>query len=386
MSKIFLDKSKLSPRYLPDNLLHRSKQIEIIKSYFSTLFTDPEKFPLTIIQIIGNTGVGKTSTLIKSSKIIENNFINRKYQLKIGYINLKLQGGNKFTIYKYLLEKIAPEIPSQGLSAEEMLRLLLRYLHKNNIFLILILDEIDYLIRTTKDNGIIYDLTRINEFEPNESYNLKGVIFIARSTEFYEKLDQAERSTLGRFPIEFPPYNLEQIAEIISVRCDEAFQPKVVGPEIIDEISKITFSNIGHGDIRYALDLLLYAGNLAELDSFERINLEHIYKVKREFNPAFDQEQIMNLSINHIITLIAITKILKLKKRATVKLKEIRNEVEEFQDVMKPMKFDLEDSLDYLQLLKIIKINSLNEIAIIDGISEIQLQKILDLKIKSKKR
>jgi Cdc6-like AAA superfamily ATPase len=118
--------------------------------------------------------------------------------LKTAYINLKLQGGNKFAIYRFLLERIAPELPAQGLSAEEMLRYLLRYLRENKQYALIIMDEIDYLIKTSKDTGIIYDLTRLNEFEPDKPCNVKGVVFIARSTEFYNKLDRRTRARTRR--------------------------------------------------------------------------------------------------------------------------------------------------------------------------------------------
>ena len=114
-------------------------------------------------------------------------------------MNLKLQGGNKFAIYRYLLEKLGPDIPSQGVSAEEMLKVFaVTYAKVKNTHLI-ILDEIDYLIKNTKDTGVIYDLTRLNEFEPGSPCNIKMVIFIARSKEFYEKLDHAELTRLEEY-------------------------------------------------------------------------------------------------------------------------------------------------------------------------------------------
>src|ERR671918_1380006 len=195
-SAIFKNKSKLSPRYLPEELPHRQAQIQQIVDVFSDAPKDPDRFPLAVLQVIGAAGIGKTSTVLRSSKIVEELFAKSRLTLKSVYINMKLQGGNKYAIYRLLLERIAPELPAQGLSAEEMLRYLLRYLHENRIHALIILDEIDYLIKSTKDSSIIYDLTRLNEFDPDKPCNVKGVIFIARSTEFYNRLDQAELSTL----------------------------------------------------------------------------------------------------------------------------------------------------------------------------------------------
>src|ERR671933_204229 len=238
-SSIFRDRSKLSPRYIPEELPHRQGQSQQIVHIFSDAARDPEKIPLTILQVIGVAGIGKTSTVIRSTKVIEEQFARNLLTLKTAYINLKLQGGNKYAIYRFLLERIAPELPAQGLSAEEMLRYLLQYLRENKQYALIIMDEIDYMIKTSKDSGIIYGLTRLNEFEPDKPCNVKGVIFIARSTEFYSRLDAAELSTLGRVSIEFPMYSIKQISDILVSRCTEAFNPKAIGSDIIDETSKI---------------------------------------------------------------------------------------------------------------------------------------------------
>ncbi|HXG07943.1 MAG TPA: AAA family ATPase, partial [Nitrososphaera sp.] len=232
-SPIFRDRSKLSPRYVPEELPHRQAQIDQIVHVFSGAAKDPDGFPLTVLQIIGVAGIGKTSTVIRSSKALEEQFAKSRLTLKTAYINLKLQGGNKFAVYRFLLEKIAPELPAQGLSAEEMLRYLLRYLRDNKQYALIIMDEIDYLIKTSKDTGIIYDLTRLNEFEPEKPCNVKGVIFIARSTEFYNKLDPAELSTLGRVPVEFHQYTLRQVSDILESRVSLAFNPKAIGSDVI---------------------------------------------------------------------------------------------------------------------------------------------------------
>src|ERR671939_995931 len=224
-SPIFRDRSKLSPRYIPADLPHRERQIEQIQHVFCDSYLAPDRFPLAVLQIIGPAGIGKTSTVLKFSKLLEQDFVKNRLKMKTAYVNLKLQGGNKYAIYRFLLERIAPELPAQGLSAEEMLRYLLQYLRQNRQYALIIIDEIDYLIKSSKDTGIIYDLTRLNEYELDKPCNVKGVIFIARSMEFYNKLDAAELSTLGRVPMEFYPYTLKQVSDILETRAAEAFNP-----------------------------------------------------------------------------------------------------------------------------------------------------------------
>ena len=380
-SEIFRDRSKLSPRYIPTDLPHREKQIEQIQHVFKESYSNPDEFPLAVLQIIGPAGIGKTSTVLKFSKLLGEDFAKNRLKIKTAYVNLKLQGGNKYAIYKFLLERIAPELPAQGLSAEEMLRYLLRYLRENKIYALIILDEIDYLIKVTKDSGIIYDLTRMNEFDPEIPGNVKGVIFIARSIEFYSKLDQAELSTLGRVPMEFPIYSIKQISDILISRCSEAFNVKAIGSDVIDEVSKITTSPTVNGDIRYALDLLLYAGNLAESQGTGRVYLDQIRKVNGQIHPSITTEEMEELSKNQIFTLIALVRALRVKKKQYVELKEIRSYALELIEEFKLKKLDIEDHLHDLQVRKIIEIRSLKEIGI-QGASLQELEPILHKQIK----
>jgi cell division control protein 6 len=377
---IFKDRKKLSPRYLPKEISHREKQIDLLVRTFLDIKDDPDKFPLTVIQIIGPAGIGKTSTVIKFSDILENELRKSKINIKIVYINLKLQGGNKYAIYKYLLSCIAPGLPAQGLSAEEMLRQMLDYLIANNVYSIIILDEIDYLIKISKEIGIIYDLTRLNEFDLSKKCNVKGVIFIARSTEFYEKLDEAELSSMGRAYIEFPNYTIDQVSDILMKRSKDTFQDNVVGTDIIDWIAKIVVSPIVNGDIRYALDLLSYAGNLAESEGTEKVLLEHVKKINKQIYNGISDDDIKELSKLQIIVLLGIIKGLKIKNKDYVELKEVRMQSLEIAEKYKSRKLDIEDILDDLATRKIIKIISLKKISLISSSIE-NLEKILMNKI-----
>lgn len=379
-STIFLDRSKLSARYIPNELPHREKQIEeICHVFIGPSF--PDDYPLTVLQILGSAGIGKTSTVLKCSKVLEEHFDRNRLPLITVYVNLKLQGGNKYAIYRYLLEKLGPDIPSQGVSAEEMLRYLLRYLRESKKYALIILDEIDYLIKNTKDAGVIYDLTRLNEFEPGAPCNIKMVIFIARSKEFYEKLDPAELSSLGRIPIEFPEYTLKQVGDILNKRCFEAFSPKALGSDIIDEVAKITTSSLIHGDVRFALDLLAYSGNLAESQGTGRITIDQVRQVYSQIHPAEAAHNLDELPPSQVYTLMAVIRTIRAKRKPYVELKEIRSSASDIAEEFKLKKLEIEDHLDELSSKRIIDIRSLKEIGIM-GASFKDLEPLVLHKIK----
>jgi cell division control protein 6 len=382
-SKIFLDRSKLSPRYIPDELRHREKEMSLLLTMFKDSYIKPDDFLFSTPQIVGRSGIGKTSTILKFSNILESEFKKSGLSLKVAYINLKLQGGNKYAVYRFLLEKIAPELPSQGLSAEEMLRYLLSYLHENKLYTLIILDEIEFLLQSNKDSGIIYDFTRLNEFDLSKHCNVIGVIFIARSTDFHNKIESSELSTLGRIPIEFLPYSIEQISDILITRSSESFNPNVVGTDIIDEVSLITTSSQVGGDVRYSLDLLLYAGNLAEANGIDRITLDQIRKVHGYNKPTITIEDLKELPKSHLLTLMAILKVQNKRKKQYIELKEIRIYALELADEHKIKKYEFESCMNDLIDRKIIEMKSLKEIGM-NITSLVELEPLLEQQINKK--
>ncbi len=382
-SRIFHDRSKLSSRYIPNELHHREKEMSLLLTMFKDSYIKPDEFLFSTPQIVGRSGIGKTSTILKFSKMLENEFIKSGLTLKVAYINLKLQGGNKYAVYRFLLEKIAPELPSQGLSAEEMLRYLLSYLTENKLYTLIILDEIEFLLRSNKDSGIIYDFTRLNEFDLSKHCNVIGVVFIARSTDFHDKIDSSELSTLGRLPIEFKPYSIDEISDILLTRTSESFNPNVVGTDIIDEVSLITTSSQVGGDVRYALDLLLYAGNLAEANGSERITLDQIRKAHGYNKPSLTIEDLKELPRSHLLTLMAILKVQNKRKKQYIELKEIRVYALELADEYKIKKFEFEDSMNDLLERKIIEMKSLKEIGM-NITSLVELEPLLEQQINKK--
>ena len=382
-SRIFFDRSKLSSRYIPNELHHREKEMSLLQTMFKDSYIKPDEFVFLTPHIVGRSGIGKTSTILKFSSMLENEFKKSGLTLKVAYINLKLQGGNKYAVYRFLLEKIAPELPSQGLSAEEMLRYLLSYLYENKLYILIILDEIEFLLRSSKDSGIIYDFTRLNEFDLSRHCNVIGVIFIARSTEFHDKIDSSELSTLGRLPIEFQPYSIEQISDILVTRSSESFNPNVVGTDIIDEVSLFTTSSQIGGDVRYALDLLLYAGNLAEVNGGNRITLDQIRKAHGYNHPSITIQDLKELPKNHLLTLMAILKVQNRRKKQYIELKEVRNFALELASEYKIKKFEFEDYMNDLLDRKIIEMKSLKEIGMnITSLAE--LEPLLEQQINKK--
>lgn len=374
---IFKDKEKLSPRYIPDTLPHREKEIKILKSLLWDSLEAPSRSFLKILQIIGDVGSGKTVTTFRFGEDFQKEAIRRKINLKHIYLNPKVHGASRIILYRYLVQEAAPEVFSANLSAEELLTELIKHLQRSNRYLLITFDELDYFVKHSKES-VTYDLTRLNEISPGRSVGVLGVVFTARSTKFQERLDKAELSTLGAFPIRFKPYSSKEIFDIIYARAIEAFQPKAISTDVLEYIADITAKYPVNGDVRYALDLLLYSGTLATNEGAESVNIEHIRKVMNATHPSIAEEDILNLSEEGKIVLLAIVRALRGAKSPYVSLKNIRSTCgvvcEEYN--LKSIE-DIEEHVQDLADREIVDIKSLTSIGI-SGVPTEALESFLD--------
>ena len=115
-----------------------------------------------------------------------------------------------------------------------------------------------------------------------------------------------------------------------------------------------------------ALDLLLYAGNLAETQGSSRLLPEHVRRVHSEMHPSITEEDILDLpKREHLIVLFAVVRSLRGSKKAYASMKDIRLNCAEVCEEMrlKPIA-DIDDYIQDLSDRRIIEVESLREIGI----------------------
>ncbi len=308
---------------MPPLLLHREEQLHALTNLFEDTLDRISETYLRTVQIIGGVGVGKTSTALRFGASFQDKARARKIDLVHVYINLKLQSSGRVVLYRHLLEQGAPEIRATSLSADEMLYQLVKYLTSRGKYLLLTLDEIEYYIRQTKDR-IIYNLTRINELAPENPCGIIGIIFISRDKSFHSLLDASELSSLGRTTLEFPPYNVKQIHDILEDRVSEAFRRGTVSGDVLDYIADIAAKPPVNSDIRYALDLLLYAGNLAEEHGEDKVLPEHVRKIHGEIYHQITSGDILELPDDERLVLLGLARALRNRKTPYVAYKDVQ--------------------------------------------------------------
>ncbi len=133
---------------------------------------------------------------------------------------------------------------------------------------IVILDEVDRL--ASKGDGALYNLSRINSELNHAKVSMIG---ISNDLTFTELLDQRVQSSLGEEEIIFPPYDADQLQDILSERAEIAFKKSVIDDAVIPLCAALAAQE--HGDARRALDLLRVSGEIAERTKSDRVTEEH---------------------------------------------------------------------------------------------------------------
>lgn len=276
---LFKNKAVLQSNYSPLEIPYRDKQIETVASILAPALIGQKTSNLFIY---GKTGTGKTLTV----QYVKGELTKRakeEFPLRIEYINCKLKkvADTEYRMLAELIKQLGGEVPATGLPTDQVYSRFLSLLQgsKEKLF-ILILDEIDQLVKKISDN-FLYNLTRLNSELTKTQIILVG---ISNDLRFLESLDPRVRSSLGEEEIVFPPYNAPQLQGILNKRSNEAFKEGVIEPAALNKCA--AFAAREHGDARRALDLLRVAGEIAERSGETKITTRHIdeanHKIERD--------------------------------------------------------------------------------------------------------
>jgi Cdc6-like AAA superfamily ATPase len=192
-----------------------------------------------------------------------------------------------------------------------------------------------------------------------------GVTFLARDRQFHDILEKAELSTLGRTYIDFEPYTSGDVLDILERRAKEALLAGSYSQEILGFIADVTAQPPICSDMRYALDLLLYSGNLADSEASSIITPEHVRTVRGETHHGITTEDIVSLPEEERLVLMAVVRALRRRKQPYTSLREIRRMVAVVAEESrhKPIE-DVEECVQDLSDRGIVDVKSLTQIGI----------------------
>ncbi|MGQ3412806.1 AAA family ATPase [Natrinema sp. LN54] len=162
------------------------------------------------------------------------------------------------------------EVPMTGWPTDRVYSVFFDAVDYDERVVVIMLDEIDKLVEKSGDDTL-YNLSRMNSELENSRVSIIG---ISNDLKFTDFLDPRVKSSLGEEEIVFPPYDANQLRDILKHRSEVAFKGNALSDDVIPLCA--AFAAQEHGDARRALDLLRTAGELAERSQAETIIEEHV--------------------------------------------------------------------------------------------------------------
>ncbi|WP_255192759.1 Cdc6/Cdc18 family protein [Natronobeatus ordinarius] len=162
------------------------------------------------------------------------------------------------------------EVPMTGWPTDRVYSVFFEAVDYSERVVVIMLDEIDKLVEKSGDDTL-YNLSRMNSELQNSRVSIIG---ISNDLKFTDFLDPRVKSSLGEEEIVFPPYDANQLRDILQHRSEVAFEEGALSPDVIPLCA--AFAAQEHGDARRALDLLRTAGELAERSQSETVVEEHV--------------------------------------------------------------------------------------------------------------
>lgn len=266
---LFADKDALQAGYTPAELPHREKQITQLAKILAPTLRGEQA---SNVFIYGKPGTGKTvATRLVCSELGRAADAAGK-ALDVVYLNAKMRrvADTEYRLAAQLAEQFGVSVPATGLPTKKIYDAFFGALDSEKRVAIIVLDEIDRLVRRSGDEPL-YNLTRMNSELRRARVSLIG---ITNDLTLLDNLDSRIRSSLGEEELVFPPYNAVQLQDVLNQRAARAFLPGVLLPEIIPKCA--AYAAREHGDARRALDLLRVSGEMAERCASGQVMPEHV--------------------------------------------------------------------------------------------------------------
>lgn len=294
--KIFKDREVLRHDYLPERLPHREEQIRQVGETVAPTLKGARS---SNIFIYGKTGTGKTAVTKYVLSHLEAKAKELGAPVKFCYVNCRMVG-SEYRVFATLCQSVGLSVPFTGLSVGELFERFRAGLETVKVIFIIALDEVDALIKV-KGDGLLYELTRVNEALCGSKVSLIGISNDLRLKEF---LDPRVLSSLSEEEIVFRPYDAGELKDILSRRAESAFRDGALSEAALGLCSALAAAE--HGDARRALDLLRVAGEVAERSDANAVVEDHVREAEKHIEHNRVIETVKNLTLHSKLVLLSV--------------------------------------------------------------------------------
>ncbi|MGC8572887.1 MAG: Origin recognition complex subunit 2 Orc2 [Caldisphaera sp.] len=282
--KIFANRAVFDETYIPSTLLVRDNEANVLISrYLSRLGEGLGSTDVSVVYgSIGKVGIGKTTLAKYVSRVLLRKAEDKGMNFKPVYINV-YGAPSLHQILSRIVSELEMNIPVRGNATIEVLKAISDFLYIKDAYALIILDEFQSLLMSTKlSDDELYLLLRVyEEIPPKDNINRLNFLLVSQDfrvlTYMKERIPQVE-SQIG-FRVYLRPYNSEELKTIIEQRAIEGLYENAYDQEILNMIADYygyTDTKGGDGSARKAILTLRMAAEIADAENSSRIEEKHV--------------------------------------------------------------------------------------------------------------
>ena len=300
-SSIIKDGRKLSFEYVPETLVHREEQMQRLETLFRPMVTDG--LPCSAF-LIGGVGTGKTATAKRFCENMRKYFSGSSKLMDYVFINCRIRNTEHGVILQ-LVRHFDSGFPDRGFSADEMLVSLKKHIEAGSRPFVIILDEVDVLLKAGNSN-LVYQMSRFTE----EMRGNSSVSMIMISQEpASEMLDNASISSFRRAnAVRFEKYTKNELRDIVKMRAEEALMPGTMDDDVVDLLADI---GKGYGDARLVIEMLETAAAIAEERDEGVLTADDVRSANSLIYSNVSENKLASLDMKRKLALLAIARAIK---------------------------------------------------------------------------
>lgn len=273
---LFRDLTVFEIDFVPDEFRFREEQLSALSFQIQPALRGGR--PLNSL-CRGPPGTGKTTSIRKLFEEIEEN----TKKIACVHVNCKIDN-TRYAILAKVYKRLAGHQPQPtGTSFKQVYDAVCRLLQKEDLTLIICLDDANYLLYENEINNVLYPLLRAHEEYESVRVGVI-VVFSDMDVDFQKVFEIRVASVLRPTEVFFSPYSAAEVEEILRMRVGQGFYPGVLSEGMLQLVVDQTMRG---GDLRVGIDLLKRAGLLAEQDARRSVCRDDIcraYEVSERFH------------------------------------------------------------------------------------------------------
>ena len=244
--KVLLDRAPFSFDWTPPALIGRDEELRELASMFIGM--DGHGVSGRAV-ITGPVGSGKTVMTRRFGEALQRMLDGRR-KIVLAHVNCR-----NHPTASQVLQEIARSLdsghPERGFSSSEIIQSIRRNIKTHETHLLLVLDEVDVLIRNDKGD-LLYKLLRIDEGQDRQGS--LSMILVSQLGSLMRLFEPAIMSRLGQSNVlALSGYGESTLTGIARQRYEEACRPGSVGDDTLAKIGRFASET---GDARLAIELL----------------------------------------------------------------------------------------------------------------------------------